>query len=187
MPTGGGDKLARGFSSAQFGPNTTVSDEKWKDAFGEEGLRKLNAMDEKERQKLVDEAEAQVKAVEEQEKVVRDPTNLPIPFRAVQDRIIVSRIEEDEKVGRFYVPDESKEKPAEAIVVAVGPGKYVNGELQKPNIFVGERVVFGKFSGAEVKVGFEQYLVLREEDIFLVKEVVLPLPAVDLQKQETQE
>ncbi len=177
---GGGDKLARGFSSAQFGPNTTVSDEKWKEAFGEEGMRKLNAMDEKDRERLIDEAKAQVIEIEKQ-KVGKDPTILPIPFRAVQDRIIVSRVEEDEKVGMFYVPDESKEKPAEGIVVAVGPGKYVKGELQKPSIAVGERVVFGKFSGAEVKIGFEQYLVLKEDDIFLVKEVVQTQP----QTQET--
>ena len=174
MSLGGGDKLARGASSATFGPNKTVSDEAWKAAFGEESLRKLNAMDEQDRAKLIEDAEAQVEAeVAKQEKIVKDPTILPIPFRAVQDRIIVSRVEEEEKVGTFYVPDESKEKPAEGIVVAVGPGKYVNGELQKTNIAVGERVVFGKFSGAEVKIGFEQYLVLREEDIFLVKEVVV--------------
>jgi chaperonin GroES len=56
----------------------------------------------------------------------------------------------------------------------------VNGELQKTSIAVGERVVFGKFSGAEVKIGFEQYLVLKEEDIFLVKEIKTDTP------QETQ-
>lgn len=168
---GGGDKLARGHASAQFGPAESVSDEKWKDIFGEEGLRKLNAMSEKEREKLEQEAKAEVdKIIEKEESARKDPTNLPIKFRAVQDRIIVYRIEEAEKVGSLYTPDEAKEKPAEGIVVAVGPGKYVNGELQKTNIAVGERVVFGKFAGAEVKVGFEQYLVLREEDIFLVKE-----------------
>lgn len=177
MSLGGGDKLARGHASAQFNP-ASVSDEKFKEMFGEEALRKLNLMSEADRARV--EAEARVEAakiIEKQESEKKDPTALPIKFRAVMDRIIVSRIEEEEKVGTFYVPDESKEKPAEGIVVAVGPGKYVNGELQKTNIAVGERVVFGKFAGAEVKVGFEQYLVLREEDIFLVKEVAV---AVDL-------
>lgn len=172
MSAGGGDKLARGYASAQFEP-ANVSEEKWKEIFGEEGLRKLNAMSEKDRKELEEKAKVEV------DKIVKEEESKPVPpvkFRAVQDRIIVTRVEEDEKVGTFYVPDESKEKPAEGIVVAVGPGKYVNGELQKTNIAVGERVVFGKFAGAEVKVGFENYLVLREEDIFLVKEVAVESP-----------
>jgi chaperonin GroES len=164
--THGGDRLARGAASAQFEP-ANVSEEKWLAIFGEEGVRKLNAMDEKDRQKLMEEAQAEVDKVLP---IKKDPTDLPIKFRAVQDRIVVSRIEEEEQVNGLFVPDEGKEKPYEGIVVAVGPGKYVNGELQKVNIAVGERVVFGKFSGAEIKLGFEQYLILREEDIFIVKE-----------------
>ena len=164
--THGGDRLARGAASAQFEP-ANVSEEKWLAIFGEEGVRKLNAMDEKDRQKLMEEAQAEVDKVLP---IKRDPTDLPIKFRAVQDRIVVSRIEEEEQVNGLFVPDEGKEKPYEGIVVAVGPGKYINGELQKVNIAVGERVVFGKFSGAEIKLGFEQYLILREEDIFIVKE-----------------
>jgi chaperonin GroES len=160
--TGSGDKLARGAASAQFQP-ATVSDEKFKEMFGSEALRKLNIMSEKDRQELQQQA---VVEVEKQEKAIE----LSIKFRAVQDRIIVRRIEEEETVNGFYIPDEGKEKPAEGIVIAVGPGRYLDGELQKPTILVGERVVFGKFSGAEVKIGFEKYLVLREEDIFLVKE-----------------
>jgi chaperonin GroES len=164
--THGGDRLARGAASAQFEP-ANVSEEKWLAIFGEEGVRKLNAMDEKDRQKLMEEAQAEVDKVLP---IKKDPTDLPIKFRAVQDRIVVSRIEEEEQVNGLFVPDEGKEKPYEGIVVAVGPGKYINGELQKVNIAVGERVVFGKFSGAEIKLGFEQYLILREEDIFIVKE-----------------
>ena len=80
-------------------------------------------------------------------------------------------IEEVEKTdGGIIVPVVGREKPAEGIVIAVGPGKWIDGELQRPSISVGERVVFGKFSGAEVKLGFEKYLVLREEDLFLVRE-----------------
>jgi chaperonin GroES len=162
MTLGGGDQLARGAVSAQF-KVADVSAEKWAEIFGVEGLRKLNAMDEKERLALQEQALPLV---------TPEPTPVigVVKFRAVQDRIIVRRVEVETKVGTLYLADESKEKPYEGIVVAVGPGKYVEGGLQKPSIEVGERVVFGKFSGAEVKVGFDTFLVLREEDIFLVKE-----------------
>ncbi len=157
----GGDVLARGGTRAQF-TTADVSDERWKEIFGEEGFRKLNAMDEKESEALKEQALPLV-APEE--------TKTPeVKIRAIMDRIIVRRAEAETKVGNLYVADESVEKPAEGIVLAVGPGKYVEGQLQKPTISVGERIVFGKFSGAEVKVGFETLLVLREEDIFLVKE-----------------
>ena len=158
----GGDVLARGGVRAQF-TTAQVSDEKWKEIFGEEGLRKLNLLDEREREALKEQA---LPLVEEPVK----PT-VTIKFRAVQDRIIVRRVESEVKTDSgLFLADESKEKPAEGIVVAVGPGKYVEGQLQKPSIAEGERVVFGKFSGAEVKVGLDILLVLREEDIFLVKE-----------------
>jgi chaperonin GroES len=158
----GGDVLARGGVSAQF-TTANVPEEKWKDIFGEEGLRKLNLMDEKERERLKEQALPLVEP---------DPTLVgEVKFRAVQDRIIVRRVETETKTtSGLFLADESKEKPYEGIVVAVGPGKYAEGGLQKPSIAVGERVVFGKFSGAEVKVGVETLLVLREEDIFLVKE-----------------
>lgn len=157
----GGDQLARGAPSAQFEP-ANVSEDKWKSIFGEEGMRKLNAMDETDRLKLIAEAQAEVDRV------------LPAPppskkIRAVQDRIIVTRFDELDKVGGLFVPDESKEKPAKGIVVAVGPGKWVNGNLQKPGVEVGEKVSFGKFSGAEIQIGLDHYLVLREEDIFLIE------------------
>jgi chaperonin GroES len=158
----GGDRLARGAASAQFEP-ANVSEEKWLAIFGEEGVRKLNAMDEKDRQKLMEEAQAKVAEIEKAEEANK-PTSTSI--RAVQDRIWVIRLEEEEKVGTFYVPDESKEKPAKGIVRAVGPGKWVNGNLQKVGINIGDKVVFGKYSGAEVQVGFIHYLVLREEDVF---------------------
>lgn len=164
MPTGGGDSLARGAHRAQFGSESKISDEKWTEMFGEDSLRRLKQMSEEDREKLQEEAIAKVEEIEKSQKPE------PIKFRAIQDRIIVSRIEEEEMVNGIFVPDETKEKPAEGRVVAVGPGGYVDGELQKPTISIGERVVFGKYSGAEVKIGFEKYLVLREEDIYLVKE-----------------
>ena len=164
--TDSGDRLARGAASAQFQP-ATVSDEKFKEMFGEEALRKLNVMSEKDRENLQKEALAEV------EKREKEKIAIPIvgvKFRAVQDRVVVTRLEEEEIVNGLFVPDESKEKPARGVVVAVGPGKWVNGSLQKPQISVGEKVAFGKFSGAEIQIGFGHYLVLREEDLFIVEE-----------------
>jgi len=160
MGLNGGDRLARGASSANFSQGN-ISEEKWKEIFGEEGLRKLNAMSEADREALVKQAEAVVASV-----VKDEPATGPIPIRAVQDRIWVTRFEEEEKVNGLFVPDEGKEKPAKGIVRAVGPGKWIDGNLQKPGIEVGDKVIFGKFAGAEVQVGFEHYLVLREEDVF---------------------
>jgi hypothetical protein len=120
MSLGGGDKLARGASSAQFEP-ANVSEEKWLAIFGEEGVRRLNAMDEKDRQKLIEEAQAKVAEIEAEAELESD-----VEIESVQDRIWVIRLEEEEKVGGLFVPDEGKEKPAKGIVKAVGPGKWVN-------------------------------------------------------------
>jgi len=99
---------------------------------------------------------------------------MSVGFRAVQDRIVVQRVEDNYQTpGGLYVPDLAKERPAQGVVVAVGPGKYIDGDLQKVNIQVGDYVLFGKFAGAEVKVGVEDFLILREEDIFLVLEADL--------------
>jgi chaperonin GroES len=162
MSLGGGDKLARGASSAQFNP-ATVSDAKWIEMFGEESLRKLNAMSEADRLALQEQALAEVAKLD----VKLEPESVGV--RAVQDRIWVTRYEELDQVNGLFIPDEGKEKPAKGIVKAVGPGKWVNGTLQKPGINVGDKVVFGKFSGAEVLVGLTHYLVLREDDIFGVE------------------
>lgn len=177
MPTHGGDQLARGAPKADFGM-TGIDEKKWIEAFGEDSLKKIKELSEKEQEELVEQAKQQVEqeiAKQEAEKL-KDPTVLPIPFRAIQDRIVISRIKIEEKVGSFYVPDESKEKPAQGIVVAVGPGKYVDGDLQRPSVTVGDHVYFGKFAGQELKVGFENYLILREEDLFIALEKT-PTPA----------
>ena len=165
MPLGGGDQLARGAARAQFNP-ATVSDEKFKEMFGEEALRKLNVMSEKDRESLQEQA-----AVLAQEQVTEsEKAIVPVKFRTIRDRVIVTRLEEEEKVNGLFVPDEGKEKPAKGVVVAVGPGLYINGELQKMTIAVGDKVAFGKFSGAEIQIGFGHYLVLREEDIFVIED-----------------
>ena len=158
----GGDVLARGGVRAQF-TTADVTDDKWKDIFGEEGLRKLNLMDEKEREALKQQALPLVTPTEQQ---AIDSYDL-VP---VQDRLLVRRVEIEEKSsGGLFLADETKEKPYEGDVVAAGPGKYIGDVFVKPTVVTGDRVVFGKFSGAEVKVGLETLLVLREEDIFFVK------------------
>jgi chaperonin GroES len=88
-------------------------------------------------------------------------------IRPLHDRILVKRIEEQEvKKGGIIIPDTAKEKPKEGKVVAVGTGK-VNEEGKKIPLDVkaGDRILFGKYSGSEVKVEDEEYLILREEDV----------------------
>ena len=87
--------------------------------------------------------------------------------RPLHDRILVKRIEEQEvKKGGIIIPDTAKEKPQEGKVVAVGTGK-VNDEGKKIPLDVkaGDRILFGKYSGSEVKVEDEEYLIMREEDV----------------------
>lgn len=83
------------------------------------------------------------------------------------DRILVQRLEEEEqKVGGIIIPDTAKEKPQQGKVIAVGAGKVLeSGERQKPDLAAGDKVLFGKYAGTEVKFGDEEYLILREEDI----------------------
>jgi chaperonin GroES len=88
-------------------------------------------------------------------------------IRPLHDRILVKRLEEQEvKKGGIIIPDTAKEKPQEGKVVAVGTGK-VNEEGKKIPLDVkaGDRILFGKYSGSEVKVEDEEYLILREEDV----------------------
>ena len=83
------------------------------------------------------------------------------------DRLLVSRIEESEEtIGGIVIPDTAKEKPQQGEVIAVGSGKILdNGERQAPDVSVGDKVLFGKFAGTEVKHDDEEFLILREEDI----------------------
>ena len=88
-------------------------------------------------------------------------------IRPLHDRVIVKRIEEEEKSkGGIIIPDTAKEKPQEGKVVAVGPGKVAeSGERIKPEVKKGDRVLYGKYSGTEVTVDGEELLILRESDI----------------------
>ena len=93
-------------------------------------------------------------------------------IRPLQDRIIVKRIEEEEKTkGGIIIPDSAKEKPMEGEVIAVGSGKVLdNGTKQVPEVKAGDRVLFGKYSGTEVKIDGVEHLIMREDDILGVVE-----------------
>ena len=90
--------------------------------------------------------------------------------RPLHDRLLVRRIEEKETAkGGIIIPDTAKEKPQEAKAVAVGPGRRDdNGKLIAPEVKKGDRVLFGKYSGSEIKLDGEEHLILREEDIMAV-------------------
>ncbi len=90
--------------------------------------------------------------------------------RPLHDRILVKRIEEQEvKKGGIIIPDTAKEKPQEGEVVAVGEGRRLeSGERQPMDVKVGDLVLFGKYSGTDVMIDDEEYLILREEDVFAI-------------------
>ena len=93
-------------------------------------------------------------------------------IRPLHDRVIVKRVEEDKtSPGGIVIPDSATEKPIQGEVIAVGKGKLLDsGELSKLDLKKGDRVLFGKYSGTEVKVGVDEYLVMREDDIMGVIE-----------------
>ncbi|WP_373500122.1 co-chaperone GroES [Desulfococcus sp.] len=88
-------------------------------------------------------------------------------LKPLQDRILVQRVEEENKTkGGIIIPDTAKEKPAEGKVIAVGNGKIgEDGKRIAIELKVGDRVLFGKYSGTEVKVDGEEYLIMREDDV----------------------
>ena len=88
-------------------------------------------------------------------------------IRPLYDRIVVKRIEDQEtKIGGLYIPDSAKEKPQEGEVVAVGKGKRLeDGKVIPLEVKEGDRVLFGKYSGTEIKVDDNEYLILREDEI----------------------
>ncbi len=93
-------------------------------------------------------------------------------IRPLQDRVIVKRIEEEEKSkGGIIIPDTAKEKPQEGRVVAVGKGKLdENGKITPMDVKVNDRVLFGKYAGTEINIDDEEHLIMREEDILGVVE-----------------
>ena len=88
-------------------------------------------------------------------------------IKPLQDRVIVKRLEEEEKTkGGIIIPDTAKEKPQEGKVIAVGKGKVTeDGKVIPLDVKVGDKILFGKYAGTEVKIGGEEHLIMREEDI----------------------
>jgi len=90
-----------------------------------------------------------------------------VKIRPLQDRVIVQRIEEEEKTkGGLVIPDTAKEKPQEGKIVAVGKGKLNDdGKITPLDVKVNDRVLFGKYAGTEINIDGEEHLIMREEDI----------------------
>ncbi len=88
-------------------------------------------------------------------------------IRPLHDRILVKRLEEEERSrGGIIIPDTAKEKPVQGEVIAVGNGKILeNGEIRPLDIKEGDRILFGKYAGTEVKISGEEYLIMREDDV----------------------
>jgi len=93
-----------------------------------------------------------------------------VNIRPLHDRVIIQRIEERKTAGGIVIPETAGDKPQKGKVLAAGPGKYENGTLRKLDVKVGDQVLFGKYSGTEVKVNGQDLVVMREEDIMGVVE-----------------
>ena len=93
-------------------------------------------------------------------------------IRPLHDRVIIKRIEEEETTkGGIIIPDTAKEKPSEGKVVAVGNGKLLeNGTLQPLEVKKGDKVLFGKYAGTDIKIEGEEHLIMREDDIIAIVE-----------------
>lgn len=87
-------------------------------------------------------------------------------FLPLQDRILLKRVEAATQYGMIHIPDANREKPSEGIVVAVGPGRILeNGQLVEPRVKTGDRVLFGKYTGAEIRIDDVEHVVCHESDL----------------------
>ena len=94
-----------------------------------------------------------------------------LKFRPLSDRVLVRRIHEEEKTrGGIIIPDSAKEKPQEAKVVAVGPGRHEDGKLVAMSVKAGDKILFSKYSGNEVKLDGEEHLIMKEDEILGILE-----------------
>jgi chaperonin GroES len=93
-------------------------------------------------------------------------------IKPLQDRLVVKRIEEEEKTkGGIIIPDSAKEKPQEGRVVAIGDGKMLESGQKAPlTVKPGDKILFGKYSGSEIKVDGEEHLIMREDDVLAIIE-----------------
>lgn len=95
---------------------------------------------------------------------------MAVKIRPLHDRVLVQRIEEEQKSGGgIIIPDSAKEKPQQGKVIGVGAGRLLeDGTRAAMDVHVGDRILFGKYSGSEVKIDGEEYLILREDEILAV-------------------
>ncbi len=91
-------------------------------------------------------------------------------IRPLQDRILIKRLDEEEQIkGGIIIPDTAKEKPQEAEVIAVGPGKLDDDGKRAPmDVSVGDKVLVGKYSGSDIKIDDEDYVILREDEVLAI-------------------
>ena len=96
-------------------------------------------------------------------------TRSKVKVHPLADRVAIRPLEETETMrGGLYIPDTAKEKPQQGEIVAAGPGRYEKGERIPLEVKVGDRVLYGKYSGTEVTIDNEQYIILRESDVLAV-------------------
>ncbi len=96
---------------------------------------------------------------------------MSVKIRPLHDRIVIKRMEEERTTGGgIVIPDSATEKPVQGEVVAVGKGKVVDGKILAPDVKVGDKVLFGKYSGTEVKISGKELLIMREDDLLGVVE-----------------
>ena len=90
-------------------------------------------------------------------------------IKPLSDRVVVKASEDTEQMrGGLYIPDTAKEKPQQGEIIAAGPGKYEDGKLVPMTVKVGDKVLYGKYSGTEITLGSEQLLILRESDVLAI-------------------
>ena len=99
-------------------------------------------------------------------------TEIATKIQPLADRVVVKALEEEEQMrGGLYIPDTAKEKPQQGQIIAIGPGKLSDeGARIEPDVKVGQKVLYGKYSGTEVNVDGDEFLILRESDILAVIE-----------------
>ena len=96
-------------------------------------------------------------------------TKAKLKVHPLADRVAIRPLEETEQMrGGLYIPDTAKEKPQQGEIIAVGPGRYEKGERVAMELKVGDKVLYGKYSGTEVTIDGEQYLILRESDVLAI-------------------
>ena len=96
-------------------------------------------------------------------------TKAKVKIQPLGDRVVIRSLEEAEEMrGGLYIPDTAKEKPQQGEIVAVGPGRYEKGERVPMELKVGQKVLYGKYSGTEVRFDDEEYLIIKESDVLAV-------------------